>query len=114
MLTVYGIPNCDSCRKARKWLDAQSVAHRFHDLRADGLDRKTLDRWLQHADWRALLNTRSATWRAIPAAGKEDLDEARAIALMLDNPTLVKRPVLVARDAIEIGFSAERYRELFA
>jgi len=112
VLTIYGIPNCDSCRKARKWLDAQSVSHRFHDLRADGLDRPTLKRWLQRSDWRQLLNTRSSTWRTIADGEKKDLDAARAAALMLKNPTLVKRPVLETKDTLEIGFSAERYREL--
>jgi Spx/MgsR family transcriptional regulator len=112
MLTLYGIPNCDTCRKARKWLEAHSLSYRFHDLRADGLDEQTLRRWLRHADWKKVLNTRSTTWRKIPPAEKDDLDQARAIALMLANPTLVKRPVLEADGAITIGFSPDRYRVL--
>ena len=98
MLTIYGIPNCDTCRKARKWLDANSVEHRFHD-----------NRWLESAGWQKLLNTRSATWRGLTEADKQDLDETRAIDLMLLHPTLVKRPLADSGESVLIGFSEADY-----
>ena len=114
MLTLYGIPNCDSCRKARKWLDQQNVAHRFHDLRADGVDRGMLERWLSDMDWRALLNMRSATWRGLDDEDKADVDADRAIELMLAHPTLIKRPVVEAGDTVLTGFSPASYAKLAA
>lgn len=111
MLTIYGIPNCDTCRKARKWLDQKSVQYRFHDLRVDGLDVETLTRWADRADWQELLNTRSRTWRKIPQSDREDLSKGSAISLMLVQPTLIKRPVLECEAFIAIGFSPEQYAE---
>lgn len=112
MLTLYGIPNCDSCRKARKWLDSKNVAYHFHDLRADGIDRHRIREWLRAVDWKTLLNTRSTTWRELTAAEKKDLDEARAIKLLLAHPTLIKRPVLQSGETLAVGFSAEKYAAL--
>jgi len=109
VLTIYGIPNCDTCRKARKWLDANSVEHRFHDLRVDGLDKKMLNRWLESVDWQKLLNTRSATWRGLAETDKQDLDETSAIDLMLMHPTLVKRPLADSGDSVVVGFSEVDY-----
>lgn len=112
MLTLYGIPNCDSCRKARTWLDRENVAHRFHDLRADGVDRDMLERWLSAVDWQALLNTRSATWRALDDEDKAHVDAASAIDLMLAYPTLIKRPVAESGDTVLTGFSPATYATL--
>ena len=109
MLTIYGIPNCDTCRKARKWLEAEGVAHRFHDLREDGLDRAMLERWSTRVDWKKLLNTRSTTWRGLAAKEKQDLDAGKAIALMLEHPTLVKRPVAETGSNLIVGFSTGAY-----
>ena len=108
MLTIYGIPNCDSCRKARKWLEANGTDYRFHDLRQDGVDATMLERWSAAVGWRALLNTRSTTWRALPDADKQDVGESRAIRLMADHPTLVKRPVVEIGEKIQVGFDSER------
>lgn len=112
MLTIYGIPNCDTCRKARKWLETNSVEHRFHDLRVDGLEKATLERWAQSAGWQKLLNTRSTTWRGLPETDRQNLKEKRALELMLELPTLVKRPVAEVGDILLVGFSADRY-EIF-
>jgi len=109
VLTLYGIPNCDTCRKARRWLSEHSVEYRFHDLRVDGLERATLERWVDHAGWKKLLNTRSTTWRNIPAAARENLDRAKALTLLLENPTLVKRPVVVFGARTLVGFDANIY-----
>jgi arsenate reductase len=111
VVTIYGIPNCDTCRKSRKWLETNSVEHRFHDLRADGLDKSVLARWAKHAGWQKLLNTRSTTWRGIPEADRQDLNEKRAIKLMLAQPTLIKRPVLDTGDEILLGFTNDTYAD---
>ena len=109
MLTIYGIPNCDTCRKARKWLDANSVEYRFHDLRVDGINKEMLAHWLESVGWQPLLNTRSLTWRGLAESDKQDLDETRAIDLMLLHPTLVKRPLADSGESILIGFSEADY-----
>ena len=117
MNTLYGINNCDSCRKARKALDAQGIDYRYHDLRDDGLDRERLTRFLAMADLATLLNTRSTTWRQLDASDKQPLDAERARELMLANPTLIKRPVLQRTnsendDTLIVGFDPARYAAL--
>lgn len=111
-MTIYGIPNCDTCRKARRWLEQNAIEHRFHDLRADGLDETTVRRWVAALGWEAMLNRRSTTWRQLPAADRNRLDAARAVALMLAHPTLVKRPVAETDGDIRVGFDADAYRDL--
>ena len=112
MTTIYGLKNCDSCRRARRWLDDNGVNHRFHDLRSDGLDDETLGRWAASIGWETLLNRRSTTWRNLPTAEREGLDEARALALMQAHSTLVKRPVLDNGETVAVGFSAAEYTRL--
>lgn len=112
MLTIYGIPNCDSCRKARKWLDGKSVNYRFHDLRVEGLDGEMLDRWLRNSDWQTLLNTRSTTWRGIPESERKNMTSGRARLLMLEQPTLIKRPVAESGTVLLVGFKADEYQML--
>ena len=113
MLTLYGIPNCDTCKKSRKWLDANSVEYRFHDLRVDGLDKSMLARWARQVAWQKLLNTRSTTWRGIEEHEKQDMNEKRALALMLEHPTLVKRPVIEDGNQVIVGFSADNFDDTF-
>ena len=114
MLTIYGIPSCDTCRKARKWLTENSREHTFHDLRQDGLDIQMLDRWSRTLEWQKLLNTRSLTWRKIPEVDRTGMTKNRAIALMLEQPTLVKRPVLECEEFVAVGFSPANYAKIFA
>jgi arsenate reductase len=111
LITIYGIPNCDSCRKARKWLDENSITHEFHDIRVDGLDLKALYRWASQVGWEKLLNTRSQTWRNIAQSDREGIDEGRALALMYEQPTLIKRPVFESANIVLVGFSADEYRK---
>lgn len=113
-ITLFGIASCDTCRKARGWLDARSVTYRVHDLRDDGLDMQMLQRWSHRASWQELLNTRSLTWRRLPEVDRSDISRDRALSLMLEHPTLVKRPVLESADTITVGFAPARYEELFA
>ena len=105
MVTLFGLKNCDTCRKALKWLDAEGIEHRFHDIRADGLTENMIDRWLAASDWGALLNRKSTTWRNLPDADKQNPDDASARRLMLAHPTLVKRPVIEDGRDVHVGFS---------
>lgn len=113
MLTIFGIRSCSSCRDAAEWLRAHGIEHRFHDLREDGLDLRTLQRWASRIEWDKLLNRSSLTWRKLPEVDRGAMTENRALATMLEHPTLVKRPVLERDGQVELGFSAPRYREIF-
>ena len=114
MLTVYGIKSCDTCRKARKYLAENDIEFRFHDVRDDGLDIQMLERWGDRIDWQKLLNRQSLTWRKIPEVDREDMSKERAFALMLDRPTLVKRPVLESEQFMAVGFSEKRFGDYWA
>lgn len=110
-LTLYGIPNCDTMKKARVWLDGHGIAYRFHDYKKAGIDRATLAGWVDALGWEALLNRSGTTFRKLPDADKVDLNAGRAIDLMLAQPSMIRRPVLVADDGIEVGFKPDRYAE---
>lgn len=110
---LFGIANCDSVRGARRWLDDRGVAYVFHDFRRDGLDPGQLRAWIERAGWEALLNRKGTTWRQLPAAQREGIDARRAQTLMLEHPTLIKRPVLETGRHLEVGFDADRYSTLF-
>lgn len=111
MLTIYGIKSCDTCRKARKFLDEHNIEFAFHDLRDDGLDIQMLERWVQRMGWELLLNRQSLTWRKIPEVDRNDMTRDRAMAAMIESPTLVKRPVLEAAKFIAVGFSEKRFSD---
>jgi arsenate reductase len=111
VLTVYGIKSCDTCRKARKYLAENNIEHRFHDLRDDGLDIQMLERWTDRIGWERLLNKKSLTWRKIPEVDRVDMTRDKAMAAMIDRPTLVKRPVLEAKQFIAVGFSEKRFSD---
>ncbi len=112
-MIVYGIKNCDTVKKARRWLDANDVAFDFHDVRADGLDKATIESWLQTVSWEVLLNKRGTTWRKLEDPRKETLDEAIAVELMLANPTLIKRPVVTVDQDCLVGFKEADYAHYF-
>ncbi len=111
--TMYGIPNCDTIKKARTWLATQDVPFVFHDYKKAGVDAAALDRWIDAVGWELLLNRTGTTFRKLPDADKADLDRAKARALMIANPSTIKRPVLVDGGRIEVGFKPERYAALF-
>jgi len=114
MTTLYGIKNCDTVRKARKWLEAHDVPFTFHDFRSDGLDEKNLRDWAGTVGWETLLNRRGTTWRQLPETQRDGLDEKKAIQLMLENPTLIKRPVLATDDGqTHVGFKPADYETIF-
>lgn len=113
-VVVYGIETCEQVRKARAWLRAHDVAHRFHDLRSDGLDARRLSAWLARVPWDSLLNRRGLAWRKLDAQRRAGItDQASAAELMLADPLLVKRPVLQAHERIVVGFSEELYAGVF-
>jgi len=114
MVYIFGIKNCDTIKKARRWLDESGVDYAFHDFKADGIDTKRLKAWCGSVGWEALLNRRGLTWRGLSDAQKRDMDAARAIALMAEYPTLIKRPVLEFGEHIEVGFSSARYTALLS
>lgn len=103
VLTVSGLAGCDSCRRARRWLDARGVAYRFRDLRDTPPDPRELRRWIDAAGWETLLNRRSTTWRGLPPAEREGLDAGRAVILMAGHPALVKRPVVECGGDVVVG-----------
>jgi arsenate reductase len=109
VLTVYGIKSCDTCRKARKYLAEHNIEFNFHDVREDGLDIQMLERWSQRMGWERLLNRQSLTWRKIPEVDRNDMTQDKALAAMIDNPTLIKRPVLETDKFIAVGFSEKRF-----
>jgi Spx/MgsR family transcriptional regulator len=114
-LTVYGIPNCDTVKKARNWLDTHGIAYAFHDFKKAGVHAALLRGWLAHASLDTLVNRRGTTWRALSDEQKAAVGTTDgAIALMIDKPSVIKRPVLVAGDCVKaVGFSAEQYQSLF-
>lgn len=103
MTILYGIKNCDTVKKARHRLDDSGIAYRFHDFRADGLERAVLERFAAGLGWEALLNRKGSTWRQLDETAKADVDQDKAIALMLERPTLIKRPVLENEGRLFIG-----------
>ena len=113
MLTVFGIKSCDTCRRARKYLTEQDIEFRFHDVRDDGLDIQMLERWSARIDWSKLLNRKSLTWRKIPEVDRSDMNKDRAFALMIDRPTLLKRPVLESDKFLAVGFSEKRFADFW-
>lgn len=112
-VTVYGLATCDTTRAARKWLDGNGVAHVFHDVREDGLTKPLVESWVKQLGWEKVLNKASTTWRELPQADKDGVDETRAIALLLAHPTLVKRPVLDRAGKLSLGFKPASYASLF-
>jgi arsenate reductase len=114
MLKVYGIKNCDTMARAFAWLDERGVAYEFIDYKKAAVAQKLLPDWSRRAGWKELLNTRGMMWRRLSDDERSDVDETKALALMADYPTLIKRPVLDDGKALLVGFDAERYAHFFS
>lgn len=112
-ITIYGIPNCDTMKKARAWLEDHGVDYVFHDYRKQGLEPGRLDGWMEKLGWEVLLNKAGTTFRKLPDADKENIDAGRAKALMLAHPTMIKRPVLDVDGRLLVGFKPEAYAGAF-
>jgi arsenate reductase len=113
-ITIYGIKNCDTMKKARAWLDAHDIEHQFHDYKTARIDRTRLEHWCSEVGWEILLNRAGTTFRALPDQDKTALDERMATTLMLMQPSMIKRPVLDVGNQLIVGFKPETYARTFA
>jgi arsenate reductase len=111
--TLYGIRNCDTMKKAWTWLDQQGVAYAFHDYKKQGVDRARLEGWVRQVGWETLLNRSGTTFRKLPDDQRANLDAAKAVELMLAQPSMIKRPVLEAGDDLLVGFRPDAYASRF-
>ena len=113
-ITLFGIPNCDTVKKARTWLAANGHEVAFHDFKKQGLDQATVAGWLKELDWEVLVNRKGTTWRKLDEARKAAVvDKDSALALMLEHPSVIKRPVLAGAGPLQVGFTPERYAGVF-
>ena len=112
-MKLYGIKNCDTVKKARKWLDDNGIAYDFHDFKKDGLDETLLARWEQAIGWEALINKRGTTWRKLPEELRDTIGAQTAHEIMLDNPSIIKRPVVESGDQVSVGFNADEWATRF-
>ena len=110
-VTIYGIKNCDTMKKARAWLDERGIPYRFHDYKAAGIGRATLEGWAREVGWEALVNRAGTTFRKLPESEREGLSETKAIGLMLAQPSLIKRPVREAGGRLLVGFKPPEYEK---
>ena len=113
MTTIYGIKNCDTMKKARNWLEGHGASVTFHDYKASGVDKDSLERWVGEHGWEMVLNRAGTTFRALPDAEKQGLDAGKAVALMLAQPSMIKRPVLDLGNRLIVGFKPEVYQAAF-
>lgn len=113
VITLYGIKNCDTVKKAQKWLDEHNISYQFHDVRVDGLTREMLAHWLEAVGWETVLNKRGTTWRKLAPATQDKVSEATVAELLLEYPAMIKRPVLDIEGDITIGFKADNYTLIF-
>ena len=111
--TLHGIKNCDTMKKARAWLESHGIEYHFHDYKSAGIDRARLEAWAKQVGWETLLNRAGTTFRKLPDADKEGLDARKAVALMLAQPSMIKRPVLDVGGKLTVGFKPEQYEKLF-
>ena len=114
MVTLYGIKNCDTIKKARRWLENADIDYHFHDYRKDGLTAEQLEQWTRELGWESLLNRRGTTWRKLPDKQKSSIDATSALALMLEQPGMIKRPLLDTGNSKLLGFSEDLYKTTFA
>jgi len=113
MITVYGIPNCDTMKKARKWLQENNIDYAFHDYKKQGITKTKLKDWCKQADWEMLLNRRGTTWRKLDDNTKASINKTLAIDIMAENTSIIKRPVIETDDDLLIGFSVESFEQVF-
>ena len=113
MITLFGIKNCDTVKKARLWLSEHDIEHRFHDVRTDGLKLDQIEEWIKKTNWEILLNRRGTTWRKLDLSIQENVTKNNIAALLLANPAMIKRPILDVNGAISVGCKPDLYHSLF-
>ena len=114
MTTLYGIKNCDTVKRARKWLAERNIEFIFPDVRADGLELAQINRWIEKSDWETVLNRRGTTWRELDQSIQKDIARDNVAALLLANPTMIKRPILDHNGTINVGFKSDIYESIFS
>jgi len=113
MLKLFGIPNCDTVKKSKKWLDSHGVEYEFHDYKKKGISKKQLAEWCNQVEWETLLNKRSRTWKELSTQDQSNINLTKAISLMQQHPTLIKRPVAQQAKNITVGFDEKTYKDNF-
>ena len=113
-ITMFGIPNCDTIKKAKKWLQAEEIGFEFHDYRKQGVDEALVRSFCEDLGWEQVLNKRGTTYRQLTQEQKDGLNEENAIALLVEQPAMIKRPILKVEDKLHIGFKADQYSAIFA
>ncbi len=113
-ITMFGIPNCDTIKKAKKWLDAENISYDFHDYRKQGIDQSMVEDFCQALGWENVLNKRGTTYRQLTQEQKDSLNETTAVALLVEQPAMIKRPILRVENQLYIGFKAEQYSNIFS
>ena len=112
-MILYGISNCDTVKKAKNWLETHNIDYKFHDFRKQGLDANTINQWLQSVSWDKILNKRSTSWRNLDSSIQQTVNETNIVDLLIENPTLIKRPVMDVNDTITLGFNSDTYQGIF-
>ena len=112
-MILYGISNCDTVKKAKNWLETHNIDYQFHDFRKQGLDANTINQWLQSVSWDKILNKRSTSWRNLDPFIQQTVNETNIVDLLIENPTLIKRPVMDVNDTITLGFNSDTYQGIF-
>ena len=112
-MIIYGISNCDTVKKAKNWLDSQNIDYQFHDFRKDGINKDIIYGWLNNVAWDKILNKRSTSWRNLDASTQQAINATNVVDLLVENPTLIKRPVMDVNDIITVGFNSDTYQGIF-
>jgi Spx/MgsR family transcriptional regulator len=112
-MIIYGISNCDTVKKAKNWLDSHNIDYNFHDFRKDGINKDIINGWLNTVAWDKILNKRSTSWRNLDASTQQAVNATNVVDLLLENPTLIKRPVMDVNDIITVGFNSDTYQGIF-
>lgn len=112
-ITMYGIPNCDTIKKAKKWLEAEGVEYQFHDYRKQGIDKAMVETFCQQLGWENVVNKRGTTYRQLTQEQKDNLNQESAIELLVEQPAMIKRPILVINNDYHLGFKADQYATIF-
>ena len=114
MIKLFGIPNCDTIKKAKKWLEQNNIEYTFHDYSKDGVNSEMVNNFCQQLDWQQVLNKRGTTYRQLDDATKENLNAESAVALLVEQPAMIKRPILEKNGEFHLGFKADQYQSIFS